>query len=117
MHTAMARLAQVYGVAVAATFFAWHEVVAGGLLHGALAEAAARFEGTLGASSSLGGGLSELLATGHGTNGISKIPVACITPIGRQKLRNSDLRPYIDPRLASCASIVFPRSFHLFFLT
>jgi hypothetical protein len=57
VHAAVAGLAQIYGVAVAAAFFAGHEVVAAGLLHGALAETASNFEGVLGAGGGFGGGL------------------------------------------------------------
>lgn len=65
---AVAGLAQVHGFAVAATLFAGHEVVAAGVLHGALAEAAAEVSGALGAGSCLCGGLSKLLATSHEEN-------------------------------------------------
>ncbi len=57
VHAAVAGLAQVHGLAVAAAFFAGHEVVAAGVLHGALAKAAPGFEGALGADGGFGGGL------------------------------------------------------------
>ena len=57
VHATVAGLAQVDGIAVAAAFFARHEVVAAGVLHGALAEAAAGFGGALGAGGGFGGGL------------------------------------------------------------
>jgi hypothetical protein len=66
---AVARLAEVYGFAVAATFFAGHQVVAAGVLHGPLAEATAVVGGRLGAGRGLGGGLGKLLATSHGAGG------------------------------------------------
>ena len=66
---AVAGLAEVHGFAVAAAFFAGHEVVAAGVLHGPLAEAAAAVGGLLGTGRSLGGGLGKLLATSHGAGG------------------------------------------------
>jgi hypothetical protein len=67
--TTVAGLAQVYGFAVAAALFAGHEVVAAGVLHGALAEAAAKLGGPLGTGGSRSGGLGKLLATSHGAGG------------------------------------------------
>jgi hypothetical protein len=66
---AVARLAQIDGLAVAAAFFAGHKVVAAGVLHGPLAEAAAEVGRPLGAGGGLSGGLGKLLTTSHGAGG------------------------------------------------
>jgi len=62
---AVAGLAQVYYVAVAAAFFAGHEVVAAGVLHQPLAEAAAGVGGALCTGGSFGSSLGELVAAAH----------------------------------------------------
>jgi hypothetical protein len=117
VHAAVAGLAQVHGIAVAAALFAGHQVVAAGLLHGALAEATPDFEGALGAGCGFGGGLGKLLAAGHGASGGKRKRLTYLTPIGNLELRKSDLQSYIDRRLADLINIIFPRSFHLSFLT
>jgi len=66
VHAAVAGLAQVHGFAVAAALFAGHEVVAAGVLHRPLAEAATEVGGPLGAGRRLSGGLGKLLTASHG---------------------------------------------------
>jgi hypothetical protein len=61
----VAGLAQIHHVAVAAALFAGHEVVAAGVLHQALAEAAAHIGGALGASGGFGSSLGQLVAATH----------------------------------------------------
>jgi hypothetical protein len=118
VHAAVAGLAQVHGFAVAATFFAGHQVVAAGVLHGALAEAAARVGGSLGAGSGFGGGLGKLLAASHGVSGGIRVRRRLTIIFFRTKeLRSVTLAPYIDHRLASFLIITFLQGFHLFFLS
>ena len=69
MHAAVAGLAQIHYFAVAAAFFAGHEVVAAGLLHGPLTKTTPGIGRKLGAGGSFGGGLGKLLAAGHGVVG------------------------------------------------
>lgn len=62
---AVARLAQLNDSAVATALFAGHQMVAGSVLHCALAQATLGSSGLLGTSSSFGGSLLALLTTAH----------------------------------------------------
>jgi hypothetical protein len=79
VHAAVARLAQVNGIAVEATFFAGHQVVARGLLHLTLTKTAASFGKALSASSSFGSSLSCLATTQHEESGIFKLKAVHLT--------------------------------------
>jgi hypothetical protein len=58
-----------------------------------------------------------LLAAGHGASENERKWWTYLTLISYLELRKLAERRYIDRRLAGFVNIIFPRSFHLYFLT